>query len=459
VEKKNTGKIRICVDFRNLNREPVVNLLVDSALGNKVIRFLDGNADYNQIFMVKEDMSKTAFRCPGFVSLFEWVVMTFGLKNASAIYQRAMKLIFHDLLRVLMEVYIDDVVVMSVGFEEHMTDLKLSLERMKKYGLQMYPLKCTFGVTSRRFLGFVVYEHGIQIDPKKIESIGKIGEPVCKKDVQKFLGKINYLCYFISNLVGRVESLLPLVQLKHEEEFTCGAEQREAFKKIKEYLVSPPVLRASKAGNLFKMYIAMQERVIGAVLLQEEDGKEFLVAYVSQRLLDAEIQYVFVEKHCLSLYYVWSKFSHYIFSSSCIVACQYGVIKHMLLKPILSGRIGKWAYKLVEYDLAYKLLRLMKGQVAADFIVDHAIDVDHSVDFVQLKPWELYFDGSICSKGQGTGCVIISPSGVYIDLSIILEFACTNNQVESESLLHELEYFRDLGARNIDVFEDSNLIV
>jgi hypothetical protein len=78
------------------------------------------------------------------------------------------------------------------------------------------------------------------------------------------------------------------------------------------------------------MYIAMQERVIGAVLLQEEDGKEFLVAYVSRRLLDAETRYVFMEKLCLSLYYAWSKFRHYILSCSCIVACQYNVIKHML---------------------------------------------------------------------------------------------------------------------------------
>jgi hypothetical protein len=108
--------------------------------------------------------------------------------------------------------------------------------------------------------------------------------------------------------------------------------------------MSPPVLRAMEAGNPFKMYIAMQEWVIGAVLLQEEDGKEFPVAYVSRCLLDAEIRYVFLEKLCLSLYYACSKFRHYILSSSCIVTCQYDVIKHMLLKPILSGRIGKWAY-------------------------------------------------------------------------------------------------------------------
>jgi hypothetical protein len=181
---------------------PVADLLVDSTSGNKVISFLDSNVGYNQIIMAKEDMSKTAFRCPEFVGLFEWVIMTFGMKNTSAMYQRATNLIFHNLLRVLMEVYIDDVVVKSVGFEEHMTDLKLSLERMKKYGLRMNPLMCTFRVTSGRYLGFVVHEHDIQINPKKIESIGNIGEPVCKKDVQKLLGKINYLCRFISNLAG-----------------------------------------------------------------------------------------------------------------------------------------------------------------------------------------------------------------------------------------------------------------
>jgi hypothetical protein len=230
IEKKNTGRIHLCVDFRNLNRAtpkdeypmPVADLLIDSASGNKVITFLDGNAGYNQIFMSKEDVSKTAFHCLGFVGLFEWVVMTFVLKNAGATYQRAMNLILHDLLRVLMEVYIDDMVVMSVGFKEHMADLKLSLERMKKYGLRMNPLKCAFGVTSGRFLGFIVHEHDIQINPKKIESIGKIGGPVCKKDVQKLLGKINYFHRFISNLAGRVKSLLPLVRLKHEEEFIWG---------------------------------------------------------------------------------------------------------------------------------------------------------------------------------------------------------------------------------------------
>jgi hypothetical protein len=131
--------------------------------------------------MAKKDVSKTTFHCPGFVGLFEWVVMTFGLKNVGATYQRPMNLIFHNLLRVLMEVYIDDVVVKSVGFEEHMTDLKLSLERMKKYGLQMNPLKCTFRVTSGRFLGFIVHEHNIQIDPKKLSPLERLENRCARK--------------------------------------------------------------------------------------------------------------------------------------------------------------------------------------------------------------------------------------------------------------------------------------
>ena len=122
VEKKGTGKIRICIDFRNLNRAtpkdeypmPIADMLINDASEHKVISFLDGNAGYNKIFMAVEDMAKTAFRCPGFVGLFEWVVMTFGLKNAGATYQRAMNLIFHDLLGIITEVYIDAIVVKSV---------------------------------------------------------------------------------------------------------------------------------------------------------------------------------------------------------------------------------------------------------------------------------------------------------------------------------------------------------
>jgi hypothetical protein len=107
-----------------------------------MISFLDRNARYNQIFMAEDDISKTTFRCPGFIGLFEWVVMTFGLKNARATYQRAMNLVFHDLLGVILEVYIDDIVIKSATFHEHLANLNVTFQRMRKYNLKESPQVC-----------------------------------------------------------------------------------------------------------------------------------------------------------------------------------------------------------------------------------------------------------------------------------------------------------------------------
>ena len=104
---------------------------------NRIISFLDGNTGYNQIFMAEEDASKTAFICPGFIGLFEWVVMTFGLKNAGATYQRAMNLIFHELLGNTVEIYIDGIVVKSAEFSSHIADLRKAFDKMRQYGLKM----------------------------------------------------------------------------------------------------------------------------------------------------------------------------------------------------------------------------------------------------------------------------------------------------------------------------------
>jgi ribonuclease HI len=131
----------------------------------------------------------------------------------------------------------------------------------------------------------------------------------------------------------------------------------------------------------------------------------------------------------------------------------------MLHKPILGGRIGKWVYSLVEYDLNYEHLQVVKGQVMADFMVDHMIGVEGDAHVVEISPWDLYFDGSMCGKGQGIGCVFKSPSGVVFSVSLRLEFTCTNNQVEYKALLHELEYPREIGVTSVNAFADSLLVV
>jgi hypothetical protein len=101
-------------------------------------------------------------------------------------------------------------------------DLRLTLERMRQYGLKMNLLKCTFGLPADKFLGFIIHEHGIEIDPKKIESINKVQPPQCKNDMQKFLGKLNYLKRFIFNLSGKISAFAPIHRLKNEAKFTLG---------------------------------------------------------------------------------------------------------------------------------------------------------------------------------------------------------------------------------------------
>jgi hypothetical protein len=115
-----------------------------------------------------------------------------------------------------------------------------------------------------------------------------------------------------------------------------------------------------------------------------------------------------------------------LISSTCIVACQTDVIKYMLQQPILSGRIKKWAYALIEYNLAYEPynlayepLKYMKGHVVVDFIIGHSIDqnIDESCNLVSIHPWKLFFDGSACREGEGVGVVLVLPTGAVFDTS------------------------------------------
>jgi hypothetical protein len=151
---------------------------------------------------------------------------------------------------------------------------------------------------------------------------------------------------------------------------------------------SPSVIKASKVGIPFWLYIAAEDSVIRIVLMQVTDGKEHILTYLSQCLIDAEIRYLFIEKLYLSLFYACSKLRHYLLSNTCVVVCQANVIKHMLQKLILSGRIRKWAYALIEYDLTYKSQKYMKGQIVTDFIIGHNVNQnkDESFNLVSIRP-------------------------------------------------------------------------
>jgi hypothetical protein len=278
--------MRVCIDFRDLNKAtpmdgypmPVADLLVDAAAGHKVISFMDGNAGYNQIFMAIEDISKTAFRCPGHIGLFEWIVMTYGLKSASATYQRAMNYIFHELLGKIVKIYIDDVVIKTLNHDTHLENMKKTLECTRKHGLKMNRNKCAFGVSAE---GFLVHEGGIKVGKKRMKAIDEVVPPTNLKELQSLLGKINFVRRFISNLSQKVLPFSPLLKLKKDQKFTWGDEQQTTFDEIKQYMKEPPVLVPPRLNKPFRLYVAADTQTIGSALIQEFEGKERVVAYLS----------------------------------------------------------------------------------------------------------------------------------------------------------------------------------
>ena len=197
-----------------------------------------------------------------------------------------------------------------------------------------------------------------------------------------------------------------------------GVEQQKALDSIKEYLSSPPVLIPPQKRIPFRLYLSAGEKSIGSVLIQDLEGKEKVVFYLSRRLLDVETKYSPVEKLCLCLYFSCTRLRHYLLSNECTVICKADVVKYMLSPPILKGRAGKCIFSLTEFDLRYESPKAIKGQAIADFIVDHR---DYSIGSVEVVPWILLFDGSVGTHGCGIGLVIISPRGASFEFAYTIK--------------------------------------
>ncbi|GAV85114.1 RVT_1 domain-containing protein, partial [Cephalotus follicularis] len=193
--KKANGKWRMCIDFTDLNKAcpkdhfplPKIDQLVDATSGYKILSFLDAYSRYNQIPMYKHDENKTAFITDR--GMYCYKVMPFGLKNAGATYQRLVNKIFEPQIGKNMEVYIDDMLVKTPARSPHVKDLEETFEVLRRYNMKLNPSKCTFGVTSGKFLGFMVSSRGIEANPEKISAIQSMRPPQTIRDVQRLNGK------------------------------------------------------------------------------------------------------------------------------------------------------------------------------------------------------------------------------------------------------------------------------
>ena len=272
--KKKNGKFRVCVDFTDLNRAcpkdpfpmPKINQLVDATYGHPRMSFLDAFQGYHQIALAPEDQGKTAFISPD--ANYHYTVMPFELKNAGATYQQMMTRMFQDKIRRTMKMYIDDMVVKSKQESQHIKDLQGTFEVLRQHKLRLNAEKCVFGVRAGKFLGYLITNRGIEINPDQIDVVRCLNPPSNPKEVQKLTGMLAALNRFISKFADRCRPFYQL--LKKWKRFQWDEECDTAFRDLKDYLMQAPVLTTPEPREDLFMYLSVSEHAVSVVLLKDQ---------------------------------------------------------------------------------------------------------------------------------------------------------------------------------------------
>jgi ribonuclease HI len=230
VRKKN-GEIRLCVDFRNLNRSslkdnyplPKMDHILEKVVGENRISMIDGFSGYNQIVVHENDKEKTTFTTPW--GTFMYDKMPFGLMNAGATFQRAMDIAFVGEKDKFVVIYLDDLTFFSNSDAKHLKHLRQTFDKCRKFGLSLNPKKSHFSMQEGKLLGHIVSKYGIKVDPKRVEAIDQINIPRNKKEIQSFLGRINFLRRFIPNFVEIIKLITDMLKKDNEVKWTTKAKE------------------------------------------------------------------------------------------------------------------------------------------------------------------------------------------------------------------------------------------
>ena len=277
--------------------------------------FLDAFQGYHQIPLALKDQEKTAFMTP--VGNYHYTVMSFGLKNTGSTYQRMMTKMFEPQLGKVIEVYIDDMVVKSKVVSEHVRDLEVIFGILREYKLRLNASKCSFGVGSGKFLGYIVTHSGIEVSSDQIKAIHNLQAPRNPKEVQKLIGMITALNRFISRSVDRCGPFYLL--MNKWKGFEWSEDCALAFQQLKEYLSRPPIMSSPEADEVLFAYIAVAPHIVSLVLIRVDNGIQRPVYYVSKSLHKAEVLYLPLEKVILVVVHATWKLPHYFQAHTVIV--------------------------------------------------------------------------------------------------------------------------------------------
>ncbi|GJP56479.1 hypothetical protein CLOM_g15546 [Closterium sp. NIES-68] len=299
------GGLRICTDYCALNRVtiksrypiPRTDELIDNLRGARYFSKIDLRGGYHQIRVFADDCHKTAFHTRYWS--YEYTVMPFGLTNAPSTFQFTTNRVFRDLLDKCVMIYLEDILIYSKTQEQHLKDLGAVFQWLQQYRLITKGSKCEFLKQELEFLGHVISTEGTQIDPKKLRAIQEWKPPTNLKQLQSFLGFVNYVRRFIPNMAGLTGPLTDLLQKGTFYEW--GEKQQAAFETLKTLLMSPPVLRIADPERPFEVITDASDIAIGAVLMQDFGNGLQPITYEPRKMQTAERNYPVHDKEMLAI--------------------------------------------------------------------------------------------------------------------------------------------------------------
>ena len=369
--RKPDGSNRFCIDFRLLNRitvfdaEPLPNPdeIFANLSGSKFFSKLDLTKGYWQIPLSNEAKEKTSFRSPS--GLYQFRVMPFGLVNAPATFSRMMR----SLLRGMSHVhnYLDDVLVHTSTWEEHLQVLHEIFVRLRSAGLTARPSKCDIGCRQVEFLGHVVQEAKLKPQQDKVEKILTAPRPETKKEMRSFIGLASYYRKFIPAFASIAAPLTNLTKNRKPNKLTWGEQEEEAFQKLKTCLSSAPILSLPDLGKPFVLRTDASSTGVGAVLLQECGDDKFPIAYASRKLLPREQAYSTVERECLALVWGISKFQVFLEGTEFTIETDHRPLVYLSQAKCTNSRVMRWALSLQPFRYRVEAIPGSEN-VGADFL-------------------------------------------------------------------------------------------
>ena len=347
-------KYRLCVDYRKLNKltktdsfpMPLVQDALDILGRSSYFSIIDLRSAFLQLPLHADDREKTAFVTRR--GLFEFNVLPFGLKNSPSNFQRLMHTVLQDLQGQTCMVFLDDIIVFSATWEEHLQRLREVLDRLRRFNLRAHPDKCVLATDELLYLGHKISASGNLPDPARVKAISTLQPPRTLTEVRAFLGLVSYYRKFVAGFASIATPLHRL--LKKDLEFNWDGACQAAFEDLKQRLMQSPILKRPDFSLPFILQTDWSKEAIAAVLCQVQDGREHPIAYASRALTPTESNYAATEGECLAVVWAIKYFRAYLWGRKFKLETDHQALKWLMTTTDLSGKLARWSLRLQEFD-------------------------------------------------------------------------------------------------------------